>query len=311
MRNDIKSLCKASSQVNDEYYTKYESIDKFFSKVLSENFGMFKDKSIVLPCDNESSNFVRYFIDKQSIMRWKTLSHITYVGKAYGSKLFGTAPPHGMITTYKHGKFDSKQELSGIGDFRSDEIFNMSKNYDFVITNPPFSLFGDFIKLCVDTQSKFFVVGTCNKISNNYVSDLFIDKRIVSYDFSGEYITSDGAEICVNTPCIWSNLRLSQKKLPKNTYKDLCQDPKVIEYYKDKFDVDISKDGYPYIDDTDILEVSKIAYLPCDYKGKMGVTTRISTFDLSDYNILDRLDGDCKGNKLFWRIVIQKKNCAM
>lgn len=138
-----KAFTHAQNNVNDEFYTRLWSIEDFFDGfVLKNNPKIFCGKSIILPCDSQESKFVKYFIDNYDKLLWKKLISVTYSGRSCGSRLFGTAQS-GKIHEYVDGKLTNTYDLDGSGDFRSSEIQRYISDSDFVITNPPYSLFGN------------------------------------------------------------------------------------------------------------------------------------------------------------------------
>ena len=135
MNND--NLHKAMKVKNDEFYTQYIDIEKECKHYISQ----FKDKWIYLPCDSEKSNFWKYFVDhfKEYGIKRLTATHIELDGQS----------------SYRldyNGSETLKTTLNGNGDFRSEECTKIKDECDLVITNPPFSLFREFIKWLEDDK---------------------------------------------------------------------------------------------------------------------------------------------------------------
>lgn len=124
------NLHQAKRAKNDEFYTQYKDIEAECQHYIQH----FENQWIYLPCDDENSNFWRYFVDnfKAFKLRHLTATHINFDGKSYrldydGSEIL-------------------KTPLEGNGDFRSEECTKIKDECDIVITNPPFSLFREFVK---------------------------------------------------------------------------------------------------------------------------------------------------------------------
>lgn len=164
------NLSKAKTAKNDEFYTQYHDIEKEMQAYLDFNPDVFKNKTILLPCDDpEWSNFTKYFAQNFQRLGLKKLISTSFAatskpaGFAYQPSLFEQSderfdpelsPKQGKIFTLTHDKSgDGKiniddlewKYLKGDGDFRSDEVKKLRDQADIIITNPPFSLFREFL----------------------------------------------------------------------------------------------------------------------------------------------------------------------
>ena len=130
MTKNNSNLHKARKAKNDEFYTRYEDIENECQHYIEH----FKGQWIYLPCDDEKSNFWKYFVDhfKEYKLRHLTATHINFDGQSYRLDYNGTET--------------KKTALQGNGDFRSEECTQIKNDADIVITNPPFSLFREFVK---------------------------------------------------------------------------------------------------------------------------------------------------------------------
>ena len=130
MVKNISNLHKARKAKNDEFYTRYEDIENECQHYIEH----FKNQWIYLPCDTEESNFWKYFVDhfKEYGIKRLTATHINFDGQSYRLDYDGSET--------------TKTPLKGDGDFRSEECTQIKNDADIVITNPPFSLFRDFVK---------------------------------------------------------------------------------------------------------------------------------------------------------------------
>lgn len=185
-----KNLHKAKTEKNDEFYTQYHDIEKEMAAYLEYNTNVFRDKTILLPCDDpEWSNFTKFFAQNFERFGLKKLISTSYAPESknykisYQPTLFElTAPQFDEYKTVKNGKIftltrdksgDGKinindlewSYLNGDGDFRSDEIKSLRDQSDIIITNPPFSLFREFLAWIVEAKKHFVVIGNMNAIT--------------------------------------------------------------------------------------------------------------------------------------------------
>ena len=196
-------LTEAKNAKNDEFYTQYKDIELEINAYLEYDENVFKDKTVLLPCDDpEWSNFTKYFAQNFERLGLKKLISTSYApdSKKYKSgyqpSLFETADPrfdkdktvvNGKIFTLTHdtggdGKIDIEDlewdYLKGDGDFRSAEITQIRDEADMVITNPPFSLFREFLAWIVEGDKKFVVIGNINAITYKEVFPLIKENKI-------------------------------------------------------------------------------------------------------------------------------------
>jgi len=171
------NLTSAKKAKNDEFYTQYSDIEKEINAYLEFDENVFKNKTILLPCDDpEWSNFTKYFAQNFERFGLKKLISTSYAHNSknyngdYQPSLFETEDPqydetktitNGKIFTLtkdknKNGVINFEdlqwQYLNGDGDFRSEEIKKLRDEADIIITNPPFSLFRDFLAWIVGKQ---------------------------------------------------------------------------------------------------------------------------------------------------------------
>ncbi len=190
------NLTNAKNAKNDEIYTQYQDIEKEITAYLDYNPNVFKNKTILLPCDDpEWSNFTKFFAQNFERFGLKKLISTSYApdSKSYKNTcqptLFETENPqfnenktikNGKIFTLTHdktgdGKIDVNDlewtYLEGDGDFKSKEIKKLRDEADIIIiTNPPFSLFRDFLAWIVEVEKQFVIIGNINSIK---YKDLF------------------------------------------------------------------------------------------------------------------------------------------
>ena len=201
-KND--ALGKAKEAKNDEFYTIYADIEKEMNAYLEYDENVFRGKTILLPCDDpEWSNFTRYFAQNFEKLGLKKLISTSYAieSKKYKVKdwqptLFEQQAPwydvdkskiKGKIFTLDHdtnknGRVDIEdlewKYLDGDGDFRSDEIKRLRDETDFIITNPPFSLFREFVAWIMESGKKFAVIGNMNAITYKEIFQLLKENDV-------------------------------------------------------------------------------------------------------------------------------------
>lgn len=166
------NLHRAKSTGYDEYYTKLETIES----ELCHYEKHFVDKVVYCNCDDpDESQFVKFFRDNFKYLGLKEL--ITTGFKSGQSDLFSR---HNVETSwykfYNNGN-SSEGKLSGDGDFRSEECINLLQMSDIVCTNPPFSLFREYLPLLIEHGKKFLVLGNLNAIAYNDIFPLFDSKK--------------------------------------------------------------------------------------------------------------------------------------
>lgn len=146
MENQVKNsnLNKAKKEKNDEFYTQYHDIEKEMNAYLEYDANTFRGKTVLLPCDDpEWSNFTKYFAQNFTRLGLKKLISTGYSYNGRGKVFTIDANINNdMIIDVNALKWDY---LDGDGDFRSDEIKKLRNEADIIVTNPPFSLFREFI----------------------------------------------------------------------------------------------------------------------------------------------------------------------
>lgn len=201
--SDNKNLRKARKEKNDEFYTQYADIEKEINAYLDYNPDVFRDKTILLPCDDpEWSNFTKFFAQNFQRLCLKKLISTSYAFDSkkrrcnYQPTLFEKESPNfDEIKSSKNGKIFILERnndknvrvnlsditwkyLKGDGDFRSEEVKNLRDEADFIITNPPFSLFIDFFDWILEAKKQFLIIGSENNISYKNIFPLMKDNKI-------------------------------------------------------------------------------------------------------------------------------------
>ena len=194
------NLRVAKKAKNDEFYTQYSDIEAEMNAYVEYNPDVFRDKTILCPCDDpEWSNFTKYFAANFERFGLKKLISTSYAKSAGNGRLtsFERESPlfdeskhgtHGKLFTLTSDKDGSGRvdgddiEFSGYleddGDFRSAEVTALRDEADIIITNPPFSLFREFLAWIMEADKRFVIVGSTNAITYKEVFPLLKDNRV-------------------------------------------------------------------------------------------------------------------------------------
>lgn len=296
-----KNLHSAKKEKNDEFYTLYEDIEK----EVEEYKEQLKDKIIFCNCDDpESSNFWKYLSNNFEYYGLKKLisSHYDPNGNSYKLEISRDINNDGILN-----KLDTqKTTFKGNGDFRSEECIEILKECDIVITNPPFSLFREYITQLMEYDKKFLVIGSYNAITYKEVFRYIKDNKLwlgVS-PRSMNFKKSDGSIDVVNAS--WFT-NLDNKKRHIDLIRNVL--------YKKYNEVD-----YPKYDNYDAININKVADIPVDYFGCMGVPiTYLSNHNPEQFEIIgidrvlvEEITGKVSrflinGDEKYARIVIKRK----
>ncbi len=301
-------LEKAKRAKNDEFYTQYEDIQKEMNAYLEYDPDVFRGKTILLPCDDpEWSNFTKFFAQNFENFGLKKLISTSYAADSkpadipYQMTFFETADPqydesktrsHGKIFTLTHNSRRKKpididdlkwKYLDGDGDFRSDEVKLLRDEADFIITNPPFSLFREFLAWIMEADKKFIIIGNQNAITYKEVFPSLMENKI----WLGESIHSGDREFRVPSsyPLQAAGFRTDNRG---NNYirvkgvrwftnvehgrrhqpMQLMTKADNLKFSKHK---EVRENGYPHYANYDAIEVPYTDAIPSDYDGEMGV----------------------------------------
>ena len=257
-KND--NLHKARKNKNDEFYTQLADIEK----ELVHYVDFFKGKTVYCNCDDaRESNFFKYFYNKFEELGLKKLI-------ATGYKENG----HGVVLVYEGDKNDNREikvtELQGDGDFRSEECIGFLKEADVIVTNPPFSLFREYVKQLMEYNKKFLIIGNMNAITFKEIFPLIKANKLWlgltmngsnrwfrvpdNYEKSSSMKVENGIKYCFVKSVVWfTNLEHNRRK------EELI----LINKY--------TPEEYPKYDNYDAINVDKVSDIPIDYDGVIGV----------------------------------------
>ncbi len=309
MANESLSAAKAAK--NDEFYTQYYDIEREINAYLEFDPDVFRGKTVLLPCDDpEWSNFTLYFAQHFQTLGLKKLISTSYAPESkkyktpYQPSLFEQDAPQfdpnktsvrGKIFVLDHdidgdGRIDFHdlewRYLDGDGDFRSDEVTRLRDEADIIVTNPPFSLFREFLAWIFEADKKCLMIGNTNAITYKEVFPLIKDNRLwlgatgfstdmvfgvpegtvvpEAYKKKAEKMGYVGNYTRLGNSCWFSNLEHGRRHQPLS----LMTMEENIMYSKHK---DIRGKGYAKYDNYDAIEVPYTDAIPADYDGAMGV----------------------------------------
>lgn len=296
------NMRKAKDVKNDEFYTQYGDIQYEINAYLEYDENVFRNKIVLLPCDDpEWSNFTKFFAQNFERFGLKKLISTSY---AYNSKnvdfdyqptLFETVDPRFEIKRSKEkgkiftltadknadGKINIEDlkwnYLEGDGDFRSEEVKKLRDEADIIVTNPPFSLFREFITWLSESEKKFVIIGNKNAVIYREVFPLLKSNKMWSgkTEWAGGlwFETKNNEDVdkvidginMKNVPAIWfTNIDHGRRHQPLS----LMTEADNIKYSKHK---EIKGIGYHHYDNFDAIDVGFTDAIPSDYTGIMGV----------------------------------------
>ncbi|MBQ2551497.1 MAG: hypothetical protein II563_01440 [Treponema sp.] len=331
-----RNLQNAKAAKNDEFYTQYADIEKEMNAYLDYNPDVFRGKTILCPCDDpEWSNFTKYFAQNFDRFGLKKLISTSY---AYNSKnpkpdfdwqptLFEfedekynaeKSPKNGKIFTLTDkdepprniDKLDWNY-LVGDGDFRSDEVRKLRDEADVIVTNPPFSLFREFVAWIFEANKSFAVIGNMNAITYKEIFPLikenkmwlgatgFVSDMVFGVPEGTNVKDSDrqkaerlgyrGNFTRLGNSCWYSNLEHGRRHRPLNllSYKENIEDSRHN---------DIRGIGYKQYDNYDAIEVPYTDAIPSDYDGAIGVPISfLDKYCPEQFEILGATESEGKG----------------
>ena len=283
-----KNLTQAKRAKNDEFYTRLQDVEKELAHYRSH----FKDKTVFLNCDDPTySAFWRHFHLLFNVYELKKLIATHY--ESDGGASYAMVYEGGSDNDVSTGQ---RIELVGNGDFRSDECIEFLKESDIVVTNPPFSLFREYVAQLVEYDKKFLIIGNVNAITYKEIFPLLQENKMWSgfsfnktvefimpdsYQLRGKaYIDDDGRKHgFVPGVCWYTNLDI------KKRHEDLFLS--ATYYKKDGSVPQASLERWPHYDNYDAIEVGKTKDIPVDYAGVMGVPiTFLDKYNPDQFEIL-------------------------
>lgn len=280
------NLVTAKREKNDEFYTQLSTIEN----EMKHYKAFFKDKVVYCNCDDARwSNFFRFFQKKFADYGLKKLITTSYNENGHGSVLVYEGDLNG------NGKLDDNEvkvtELKGSGDFRSEECIEILKEADIVVTNPPFSLFREYVATLVEYGKKFLILGNQNAITYKEIFPLIKENKLwygysihsggINFYIPDHYATSKNVKTDE-----WGKRYINLSGIRWFTNIDHSKRHEDLILYK-KY----TSEEFPKYDNYDAIEVSKTCDIPKDYNGVMGVPiTFLDKYNPSQFEIVDPRD---------------------
>ena len=343
------NLHKANKAKQDEFYTQLVDIEKELKHYKEQ----FRDKVVYCNCDDPfESNFFKYFAINFNALGLKKLIATSYkpspiantqLGlfgndktltaakgrpKATANKFIinevsdldgdGAFDLHDIAEQLKANKNNEWSPMVGEGDFRSEESIELLKQADIVVTNPPFSLFREYVAQLIEHNKKFLILGDQNAITYKETFKLIEGNKLwTGYDNGGTkwFQVPDDYNIETQTRIkIENKIKFfSMGRIMWFTNLDMEKRHQEMTLYK-KY----SQEEFPKYDNYDIVNVDKVADIPMDYEGVMGVPiTFVDKYSPKQFEILGIANSarwigyECftliKGMKIYNRILIKNK----
>ena len=336
-----KALSAAFRAKQDEFYTQLSDIENELRHYKQH----FKGKTVFCNCDDPyESNFFKYFAINFNHLGLKKLictcyasspvvyTQLSFFGddKVVGSEPSDRKPYKIEITEVKDLNGDGAVDLTdvelllnsvdgqptllnGNGDFRSEECIELMKQADIVVTNPPFSLFREYVAQLIEYDKKFIIIGNQNAITYKEIFPLLKENKMwIGYKFGDmaftvpDYYEARETRFWVDETgqkwrslgnvCWFTNLDIQKRHENLILYKTY------------------NPDEYPHYDNCNGIEVKKVAEIPCDYKGLMGVPiTFLDKYNPEQFEIVRFRKGDdgrdlsINGKCPYFRILIKRK----
>lgn len=292
-----RNLNAAKSAKNDEFYTQLSDIEN----ELRHYKDHFRNKVVYCNCDDPKvSNFFKYFF-----LNFKVLGLKKLITTCYKNQNFDLFSQHkaeksvGLIYAGRESNTPNEQDievfhLKGDGDFRSEECVELLKQSDIVVTNPPFSLFREYVAQLIQHDKKFITIGHQNATTYKEIFPLLKSNKIwLGFGFKGgashfisnyeDYATATDRKegmIRVSGVVWFTNLDIRKR------HEELI----LFQKYQG------NEENYPKYDNYDAIEVSKTKDIPVDYDGAMGVPiTFLDKYNPDQFELLGATESEGKG----------------
>ena len=323
------NLANAKTAKNDEFYTQYPDIQKEINAYLDYDPNVFRGKTVLLPCDDpEWSNFTKFFAQHFELLGLKKLISTSYAPESkkykmpYQPTLFETSQPYFDNDKSKtHGKIfvltddvtgDGRiniedlqwQYLEGDGDFRSKEIRKLRDEADIIVTNPPFSLFREFVIWLMEAEKLFIIIGNMNAVTYKEIFPLIKENRMwlgngfhngnaffrveAPRDSYADGVFDESTSLVKFRNCCWfTNIDHGRRHQPLRlmTMADNFKHSKHKEIRGRK--------DYIHYENYDAIEVPYTDSIPSDYDGAMGLPKSfLDKYCPEQFEIIGIAEGD-------------------
>lgn len=351
-----RNLDTAHKRKNDEFFTQYEDVEREINAFLDFNKETFKDLTILCPCDDsDESNFTKYFAQNFDKLGLKKLICTSYAHESkydlgdikynptsleQKSKHYDKtkSPVKGKVFILEKSEERMTNDFSDLdwvyleddGDFRSDELSKLRDESDIIITNPPFSLFREFILWIFEKNKKFLILGNQNAITYKEVYPLIKENKLWLGNRFNERV--NGKNLTYKVP---SHYEMNASELYIDQYGDkyitvpgtgwftnldhgkrhkqlkLMSMANNLKFSKHSV---IRNENYPKYDNYDAIEVAFVDAIPSDYDGYMGVPiTFLGKYSPEQFEIVtfrkgnDGKDLSVNGKSKYFRIIIRRR----
>ena len=288
------NLHKAKGAKNDEFYTQLTDV----AKELMHYKQHFKDKIVLCNCDDPTwSAFWKYFHLNFAELGLKKLISTHYDKNEPTYKMEYTGGDDNDI------EVGVKTLLEGNGDFRNQECLDLLDESDIVVTNPPFSLFREYVAILMEHEKKFLIIGSLNAVKYSEVFPFIMNNQMwLGNNNVHDFMQPDGTVKKFGNINWYTNLDFAKRHEKIILWKE----------YNDK--------EYPKYETYDAIEVSKVTNIPVNYSGIMGVPVSfmskynpeqfeiVGEFNHGSDNIFDLAKPIINGKELFPRIAIRYIN---
>ena len=313
-KSSNNNLHKAKDSKKDEFYTQLSDIEN----ELKHYKDHFKDKIVYCNCDDPRvSNFFQYFSFNFEALGLKKL--ITTCYKNQDAELFSQNESEQAVYLEYEGDKNGNhvpdieeigiRSLSGDGDFRSAECIELLKQADIVVTNPPFSLFREYVAQLIKYEKKFIIVGHQNAITYKEIFKLIKENKIwLGYGFKGgaaHFINQHYEDYAAAGDHKEGMIRVSGVQWFTNL--DINKRHEDLLLFKE-----YTPEEYPTYDNYDAINVDVTKHIPKDYKGAMGVPiTFLDKYNPEQFEIIkfrkgnDDKDLSINGKCPYFRILIK------
>lgn len=290
------SLHAAQKAKKDEFYTLYSDIEQ---EITQYNLEIFRDKIVYCNCDDyRKSNFFKFFFDNFEQLGLKKLIATAFCQKSCG-----------LVAEVSR---DSKHygRLKGDGDFRSDECIGYLKQADIVVTNPPFSLFREYVAQLIEYNKSFLIIGSKNAITYKEIFPLIKNNQMwlgpafnrgnaffkvpkdTLRDYANGVYDAESGLVKFRNVGWYTNLDFQARHEELILYK---------KYYG-------NEEEYPKYDNHDAINVDKTADIPCDYFEKMGVPiTYLDKHNPELFTLEDIIRPRINGKWNYRRLIIKRR----
>ncbi|PHQ78476.1 MAG: modification methylase [Phycisphaera sp.] len=296
-----RSLGKARATKQDEFYTQLPDIEKELRHYTKH----FREKTVLCNCDDPRvSNFFHYFTFNFQKLGLKKLITTCYQNRdatlfsehedKHGLVLEYTGPPEGEPDKVPAPEDVGLRELEGDGDFRSSECVELLKQADIVVTNPPFSLYRKYVEHLMEYNKQFVIIGNHNAITYREIFNFIKANQLwLGNSAPTAFRVPDHYEMrktrswrdedgnnwrSLGNACWFTNLDIAKRH----------ESIPLFEKYR--------KDEYEDFDNYDAINVPRVAHIPENYTGVMGVPiTFLNKFNPKQFEIVGLIAGNIKG----------------